>query len=129
LATTAPDSSKKTMKAKRKVDKNQLVEHMDSFMCHDRRKILESFAWETITRVRHPVYSTDLSPCDFWFFGYAKERMKNQIITSEDDLENKLIKVWETVCGPLLESVFDEWMSRLIWVIEQGGNIMSIHID
>jgi hypothetical protein len=47
-----------------------------------------------MTRVPHPVYSPDLSPCDFLLFGYAKERMKDPVITDDDDLENKLTEVW-----------------------------------
>jgi hypothetical protein len=45
-------------------------------------------------RVLHPVYSPGLSPCDFWFFDYAKERMKDQVIMDDDDLEDKLTDVW-----------------------------------
>jgi hypothetical protein len=39
--------------------------------------------------------------------------MKDQIITSEDDLEDTLIEVWEAVGGGVLESVFYKWISRL----------------
>jgi hypothetical protein len=66
-----------------------------------------------MTSVPHSVYSPELSPCDFWFFGDAKERMKDQTITSNDDPEDKLTEVWETVSGDLLESGFSEWTSRL----------------
>jgi hypothetical protein len=46
---------------------------------------------------------------------------ENQIITSEDDLEDELAGVWETVGGDLSESVFSEWMSRSEWVKEYKG--------
>jgi hypothetical protein len=32
--------------------------------------------------------------------------MKDQIITSEDELEDKLTDVWEAIHGDLIESVF-----------------------
>jgi hypothetical protein len=48
---------------------------MNNSMCHNERKIQEYFAWQTM-RVPPSVGSLDLSPSDFWFFGYAKERMK-----------------------------------------------------
>jgi hypothetical protein len=32
------------------------------------------FARQTMKIVPHPVYPLNLSPRDFWFFGYAKER-------------------------------------------------------
>jgi hypothetical protein len=66
-------------------------------------------------KLPHPVHPPDRSPCDFWFFGYVKERMKNQIITSEDDLEDKLTEVWEMVSGDPHELVFFEWMLTLDW--------------
>jgi hypothetical protein len=46
---------------------------------------------------RHLVYPPDLPPCDFWFCGYAKEQLKDQPITDESDLENKLTDIWEHV--------------------------------
>jgi hypothetical protein len=39
--------------------------------------------------------------------------MKDEIITSEADLEDKLTKVWETANGYLLESMLYAWMVRL----------------
>jgi hypothetical protein len=74
-----------------------------------------------MVRVPHPVYSSDLSPCDFRFFGYAKERMKNQGITGDDDLENKSTEVGGSVSEDVLQSVFQEWMERLEWVREHEG--------
>jgi hypothetical protein len=41
--------------------------------------------------------------------------MKAQIITSEEDLEDKSTETWETVGGYLLGFVFSEQMSRLQW--------------
>jgi hypothetical protein len=70
-------------------------------------------------RVSHPVYSEDLSPCDFGFFGNAKELGKDRIITSDDDLEDKLTGVWAIVSGELFEPMFHEWISRVDWVIER----------
>jgi hypothetical protein len=62
--------------------------------------------------VPHPVCSPDLTPCDFCFFGYAEERMKHQITTSEDDLEDKLTEASEIIGGDRFKSMFYPWMSR-----------------
>jgi NAD dependent epimerase/dehydratase family enzyme len=74
-----------------------------------------------LKRIPHPVYSPDLSQCDLWFFGYAKEQMKDQTITSDDDLEGALTDNWESVSRTILQLVFREWMARLGWVIEHHG--------
>jgi hypothetical protein len=47
--------------------------------------------------------------------------MRDQIITSEDNLEDKLTEVWETFSEDIIESLFDEWMLRLERVIEPEG--------
>jgi hypothetical protein len=40
-------------------------------------------------KVSHPVCFPDLSLSDFQFFGYAKEQMKDVVITDEYDLDDK----------------------------------------
>jgi hypothetical protein len=92
-AIIGPELGKENTNPKRRVSSNHLVVHMDNYMCHNGRKIKKYFARENLTRVPHPAYSPDLSPCDFWLFGYAKERMKDSIIRDEDDLEEKLTEV------------------------------------
>jgi hypothetical protein len=99
LVMIAPQLSKEHMSTKQRVGKNKLVVHMDNSMCHNWCKIREYFARKTIAKVPHPVCSPNLSPYGFCFFGYANEWLKNQIITSEDDMENKLTNVCETVRG------------------------------
>jgi hypothetical protein len=47
--------------------------------------------------------------------------MKDQIITNEDDLEDKLREVWAIVSGDLLGSGLYQWMSRLEWIMEHEG--------
>jgi hypothetical protein len=51
--------------------------------------------------------------------------MKDEITTSEDDLEGQLTEVSETVHGDLLQSVFSEWMSRLECVTERKGEYFT----
>jgi hypothetical protein len=63
-------------------------------------------------RVPYPGCPSDLSPGDFGFFNDAEGQTKKQIIMSEDGLEDKLTELWETAYDDLLESVFDEWISR-----------------
>jgi hypothetical protein len=95
---------------------------MDNSMCHDGRKIQEYFARKKMTRTPLPVYSPDLPPCDLWFFGYAKEQLKDQLITNESDLEDNLTDIWQHVRRDVLQSAFFEWMERLEWVIEHEGD-------
>jgi hypothetical protein len=67
-AVIAPELSKENSNYKRRVDKTELIAHMDNSMCHNGRKIQEYFARKNDENP-HPVYSPDLLPCDSWFFG------------------------------------------------------------
>jgi hypothetical protein len=48
---------------------------MDKFACHNGRKITDKLAAADITRASHPPSSPDLSPYDFWPFGFLNERI------------------------------------------------------
>jgi hypothetical protein len=106
---------------------------MDNSMYYDGCKIQECFASKKMTRIPHPVYSPDMSPCDFWFFGCAKEQLKDQLkdqlITDDSNLEDRLTDIWEHVSRDIFQSVFFEWMERLGWVVEHEGDILSIHAN
>jgi hypothetical protein len=73
------------------------IMYLDHSVCYNGRKIPEHFARTKMTRTPHPVYFSDLSPSDFWFFGYAKEQLKDQPTTDETGLEGKLADIWEQV--------------------------------
>jgi hypothetical protein len=47
--------------------------------------------------------------------------MKDQVITDDDNLEDKLREVWLSVSEDVLQSVFHEWMGQLEWVREHKG--------
>jgi hypothetical protein len=47
--------------------------------------------------------------------------LKNQIITGEDDVEDRLTEVWANVIGDLVQSVFYGWIARLEWISEHEG--------
>jgi hypothetical protein len=104
MAVDAPELSKENMNAERKVRKNRLFVHINNSMCHNGRKIRVYLPRKTLTRVPDPVDLPDLSPSDFWTFGYAKEQTKNQISRSENDLEDKLTEVGR----PFGESSFNQ---------------------
>jgi hypothetical protein len=72
LAAFITELSQENSNSKRRVDKKELILHMDNAMCYNGREIRECFARKKMMRILHPVNSPDLSPCDFRFFGYTK---------------------------------------------------------
>ena len=73
----------------------------------------------------NPPYSPDISPCDFWFFGYCKQNLKEEEIEDEDELIFKVRKIVKQVPKNVLQSVFTNWMDRLRTVIKSGGELIK----
>lgn len=95
--------------------------HMDNSPIHNGSLVAQKLKEEKINRIPHPPYSPDLSPCDFWFFGMAKENLKGVEINSEEDLENEIIRIFDGVTFEELQMVFEAWIKRLEWVIKNHG--------
>jgi hypothetical protein len=95
--------------------------HMDNSMCHNGRKVTQEFERKKMIRLPHPAYSPDISPCDFWFFGFLKEKLKNIQLSTPEDISCHLCRIWNEVPLAEVQSVFYQWMDRLKWVIEHGG--------
>jgi hypothetical protein len=74
-----------------------------------------------LIRRDHPQYSPDISPADFWFFGWRKREMKGQAFSSKRAVKTLLLEMWARMNFGQLFSVLNEWMKRLEYVIESGG--------
>ena len=77
-------------------------------------------------RLPHPAYSPDISPNDFFLYGYVKERLKGFHFTSREDLVSKVNEIIENIDKSIWSSVFDDWIQRLRIVIDNNGDYMQI---
>jgi hypothetical protein len=98
---------------------------MDNSTCHNESKVVLKFDKHHITGLLHPPYSPDLSPCDFWLFGMLKGILKDQEFHSRDEIEEAITMAWNDLTSDKVQSVFHNWMNRLRWVTEYGGEYMT----
>jgi hypothetical protein len=56
------------------------------FNVHNGAKITEKLEKRHIARAPHPPYSPDLSQRDFWSFGILKQKMKERVSQSEEQI-------------------------------------------
>jgi hypothetical protein len=94
---------------------------MDNSACHNSHKITDKLTAADIARVLHPLYSPDLSPCDFWLFRFLKKSMKGMELSTKDQSVETITTIWRGVTSDTVQSVFQEWMQRLNWVIKNNG--------
>jgi histone-lysine N-methyltransferase SETMAR len=83
---------------------------------------MEKLESRHIVRAPHPPYSPDLSPCDCWLFGFLKEKMKDRVFRSEEELSEVIVENWNVLTFADIQRVFQNWMERLIWVIGNSGD-------
>jgi hypothetical protein len=96
---------------------------MDNSMCHNARRTSLELEHDKIERAPHPAYTPDTSPCNFWLFGFLKEKLKEQELSTSDEINEKITTIWNDVTFEELQSVFSEWIQRVTWVIEHRGTI------
>jgi hypothetical protein len=74
-----------------------------------------------IHRLRHPPYSPDVAPCDFWLFGSLKMKLERIlcvtptpfVVEAEEVLGDNSMTEWA--------KVFDEWKDCLKQCIDSEG--------
>jgi transposase len=80
--------------------------HMDNSMCYNGAKITEKLEKRHIPRAPHPPYSPDLSPCDFWLFGILKQKMKERVFQSEEQILSAITESWNELTFEDIQRVF-----------------------
>jgi histone-lysine N-methyltransferase SETMAR len=62
----------------------RLPVHADNARLHTAKKVTEFVAGNGMKRVPHLPYSPDLTPCDFYPFGYIKSRLADALLEEPD---------------------------------------------
>jgi hypothetical protein len=70
---------------------------------------------------RWPPYSPDLNPCDYFLWGYLKDRVYRNNPTSLEQLEAEIIREMRDIPAGVYELVVRNFINRLERVIEADG--------
>jgi hypothetical protein len=73
-------------------------------------------------RAPHPAFSPDLAPSDFYLFGKIKTALMGAVFASEQELLDGVLGVIHTISREELESVFEDWLSRLDQSVQRDGD-------
>jgi hypothetical protein len=68
--------------------------HLDNCKVHNSVRTTLQFKDSQVTRLPQPPYSSDISPCDFWFFGWSKEQMRGYKFQGADQVRSFLLDLW-----------------------------------
>ena len=70
----------------------------------------------------HPPYSPDLAPCDFWLFGYLKNKLSGQRFGSDEELHQVVTSILDDIPKNEGKKTFYKWLERLQTCINAGGD-------
>jgi hypothetical protein len=94
------------------------ISSIDNVRVHAAGDYIAEIQHLKMTRFPQPAYSPDLSPRDFWFFGFAKQASQNEVFDNADQPVQRLHSIFDQVTFEDLQWVFLNWMERLSWVVE-----------
>ena len=70
--------------------------HQDNTPVHNSILVTDYLTKMGIKRVRHPPYSPDLVPSDFWFFPKLKEKLRDCRYETIEEMKEAVTKVIDT---------------------------------
>jgi hypothetical protein len=90
---------------------------LDNCKVYNSAKSIQRLEEFQVIRLPLAPYSPDMSPCDFWFFGWSRDTMKGHQFRSADHVRAFLVDLWSNLDQSTLISVYEGWMARLEEVI------------
>jgi transposase len=112
-------------KAQLGVAQQNLVIHAHNARTNTANMVSDFCEENEITVARHPPYSPDLAPSDFYFFGFLKDRLKGSVCDESDELRGAIAAFLEDVERNSLERVFRHWMKKPQDCISGNGEYTS----
>jgi len=87
--------------------------HDDNAPSHRALVTREFFAHNSIITLPHPPYSTDLAPCDFFFFfPKVKLQLKGRRFDIVEEIQRELQNVLGTLQEQDFQHAFQQWQRR-----------------
>ncbi|GFY36494.1 uncharacterized protein TNCV_27001 [Trichonephila clavipes] len=112
-------------------DVQELWFQQDGATCHTARATIDllkdTFGDRLISRfgpVNWPPRSCDLTPLDYFLWGYVKSLVYADKPQTLDHLEDNIRRVIADVRPQMLEKVFENWTSRLDYIRASRGSHM-----
>jgi histone-lysine N-methyltransferase SETMAR len=97
----------------RSCQQRKAVLYFDKPPIHNSKVVTDKFDEQNLKRLPHPAYSPDLFPCDFFLFGFLKQKLTDKQYTP---LEGRFAEVTTIVsenASDLISRVFATWQERV----------------
>lgn len=95
--------------------------HMDNSSVHNSKIISNFIDHSVFKQLPQPPYSPDIAPSDFFLFGFLKNELRGKIMTTEREVEQEVVSVFQKMEKETFRKAFTEWIKRLEWIVEANG--------
>ncbi|KAA6358552.1 MAG: putative Mariner Mos1 transposase [Streblomastix strix] len=102
----------------RHLAKGQIHLHFDNCRVHTSYHTSGFISNSIFTKVRHPAYSPDISPCYFFFFGILKSELKGKKFTNDAEAEAEVIRILMEIHPTEIQRAFRSWIRRCDYIIK-----------
>lgn len=99
--------------------------HLDNSRVHNSKYSHEKIESAGIFRAPQPAYSPDISPSDYFLFGYIKGKLKGKIFKTRDELFEAIYEILNSISKEKLIEVFESWIKRCKDIINRKGNYLD----
>ena len=114
------------VKVRRKVTKlKDIIMHFDNAPSHKAKSTKLFLDLNGVKTLQHPPYSPDLSPCDFFLFGFLNQELEGTTLSGREDAIQKCNEILGKIEKKVFQHVWMEWKSRLVKCIEMEGDYIE----
>ena len=103
------------------IDISKMILHQDNARIHNcaiTKKFLEK---KKIKILRHPPYSPDLSPCDYYMFNKIKNKLKGKVFRSSHHLKLAWVSALKELTKNDFHTCFRMWFDQILNCIKNNG--------
>lgn len=104
----------------------KIILHQDNCRVHFSKQCQEFYAANDIELMKHPAYSPDLAPCDFWLFKEVKKNFKGKEFDNENDLAAAVYEFLGSISPDQYAKCFKIWFERMKTCIKEEGRYFEI---
>jgi len=94
--------------------------HHDNARPHVAQSVKSYLKREGFLTIRHPPYSPDLAPSDFWLFDYIKRNLTDH--TTQKSLEHEITAILQNIPKEEYLKTFNKWLERMELCIKNEGH-------
>ena len=100
------------LRRKRPHEVENVVLHQDNAPAHTSRIATSTLEFLNMETLKHPPYSPDLAPCNFFLFPSLKSELHGKRFDDEDELRMAVQSQLKQLAADGFQHVFDSWVHR-----------------